>query len=118
MWAGSSTGYGADFSLHPTHYIPVYNGSVPWEERVDTVIRWMTNDTHPANMVFLYYDEPDSAGHSFGTDDPRTIEIIKQSDDRAGQLVQKLKNAGIYDDVSRKNAIICQIHVLHKLFIV
>lgn len=96
MWAGSSTPYGANNEYRCKHYI-AYNSSIPWSERVDTVIEWMTHEEYPANMVFLYYNEPDSAGHSYGTEDDRTIEAIKQSDERAGQLFQKLANAGIYD---------------------
>ncbi len=64
---------------------------------MDTVIEWIIDEEHPANMVFLYYNEPDSAGHSYGTDDDRTIDVIKQSDERAGVLFQKLKDAEIYD---------------------
>lgn len=96
MWAGSSTPYGANNEYRPTHYV-AYNASVPWAERVDTVIEWMTDEERPTNMVFLYYNEPDSAGHSYGTDDERTIQIIKESDERAGYLFQKLKDAQIYD---------------------
>jgi len=106
MWAGSSTPYGANNEKRPTYYV-AYNASVPWSERVDTVIEWMTHPTKPANMVFLYYNEPDSAGHSYGTDDDRTIEIIKQSDERAGELVQKLKDAEIYELI---NVIILSDH--------
>lgn len=96
MWAGSSTPYGVNNDLRPTYY-EAYNGNVPWSERVDTVIEWITHPTKPTNIVFLYYNEPDSGGHSYGTDDQRIIEIIKQSDERAGELFQKLKDAGIYD---------------------
>lgn len=99
MWAGSSTPYGANNEYRPTHYL-AYNSSVPWSERVDTVINWMTDEERPTNMVFLYYNEPDSAGHSYGTDDDRTIEIIKQSDERVGVLFQKLKDAEIYDQIN------------------
>lgn len=96
MWAGSSTPYGANNEHWCKHYI-AYNSSIPWSERVDTVIDWMTDAEYPANMVFLYYNEPDSSGHSYGTDDNITIEAIKQSDERAGELFQKLKDAEIYN---------------------
>lgn len=99
MWAGSSTPYGASNEYRPTHYV-AYNANIPWSERVDTVIEWMTDADKPTNMVFLYYNEPDSAGHSFGTDDDRTIQIIKESDDRAGLLFEKLKAAEIYDRIN------------------
>lgn len=96
MWAGSSTPYGSNNELRPSYYL-AYNGSVPWSERVDTVIEWITHPTRPTNIVFLYYNEPDSSGHSYGTDDDRTIQSIRESDQRAGELFQKLKEAEIYD---------------------
>lgn len=99
MWAGSSTPYGANNEHRPTHY-RTYNASVPWSERVDTVIEWMTDEERPTNVNFLYYNEPDSSGHSYSPDDARINEIIKQSDDRAGLLFQKLKEAQIYDRIN------------------
>lgn len=96
MWPGSSTPYGANNEKRPTYYV-AYNDSIPWLERVNTVIEWITHPTKPANMLFLYFHEPDAHGHNYGTDDSRTIKVIKQSDQRAGELFQKLKEAEIYD---------------------
>ncbi|OXA56725.1 bis(5'-adenosyl)-triphosphatase ENPP4 isoform X2 [Folsomia candida] len=99
MWAGSTQRYGPA-QLLPTYYIPKYNGSVPWEERVETVISWMTDPDKPANMVFLYHNEPDSRGHTSGTDDPETIAEIKKVDQRVAHLVQRLKASGIYEKIN------------------
>jgi predicted AlkP superfamily pyrophosphatase or phosphodiesterase len=67
---------------------------------VDTVISWLTDDDKPINLAFLYSNEPDSQGHSDGTEDEATLQVIRESDDRAGELVAKLKAAGIYDSVN------------------
>jgi ectonucleotide pyrophosphatase/phosphodiesterase family protein 5 len=64
---------------------------------VNTVISWMLDDEKPANMVFLYHNEPDSQGHKSGTDDPKTIEAIRKVNDRLAHLVQRLKDVGIYE---------------------
>lgn len=101
MWAGSSQGYGLKGNLSfPTYYIPKYNGSIPWEDRVATVISWITNKDKPANAVFLYHNEPDSRGHSFGADGPEMIEEIKKVDERIAHLINSLKTSGIYDKIN------------------
>jgi ectonucleotide pyrophosphatase/phosphodiesterase family member 5 len=43
-----------------------FNMSIPFEERVDKVIEWMTKDQ--LRLVTLYFEEPDKTGHSFGPD--------------------------------------------------
>lgn len=99
MWPGSSQAYGQKNDLLPTYYRH-YNDSVPWEERVDTVISWITNNTHPANLVFMYYDEPDTHGHVFGPNYEETLEEVSKVDSRTTYLLDKLKEATIFDQVN------------------
>jgi len=99
MWSGSSTPYGANKDILPTHWRK-YNGSVPWSERVDAVISWFTDEQKPINLAFLYHNEPDSQGHSSGTDDEETLRVIRETDARVGELVAKLKEAGIYESLN------------------
>lgn len=100
MWPGSSQPYGRNNDTYPTYYPPGYDGSVPWEERVDTVISWITNSSKPANLVFLYYDEPDTHGHVFGPNADETIEEVAKADNRTSYLVDKLKEVGIFDKIN------------------
>lgn len=99
MWPGSSQPYGKDNDLLPTYYRD-YDGSVPWEERVDTVISWITNEESPANLVFMYYDEPDSQGHALGPNHNETLEEVSKADSRTAYLVDKLKELTIFDQVN------------------
>lgn len=64
------------------------------------MISWMTNETKPANIVFLYHNEPDSHGHSFGAEDEETLEEVRNSDNRANYLFEELKKAGIYEKIN------------------
>lgn len=112
MWPGSSQPYGSKNSLLPTHYYPEYNGSIPWEERVDTVISWITDDKKPANLVFLYYDEPDTHGHAFGPNSEETIRQVEMADNRTAYLVNKLIDKGIYDKI---NLIILSDHGMKEV---
>jgi len=99
MWAGSSTPYGVDYDILPSRYM-AYNSSIPWSQRVNEVISWMTDEEKPINLAFLYFNEPDSQGHRDGTDDENTLQVIRESDARAGELMTKLKETGIYDSVN------------------
>lgn len=40
--------------------------SIPWTDRVDTVISWIKDEKKPANLVFAYFEEPDFTGHLKG----------------------------------------------------
>jgi len=99
MWAGSSTGYGDNYDIFPSYYMR-YNESTPWETRVASVIEWMTNPTKPANVIFMYHNEPDTRGHESGTGDDLTWGAIKATDDRLKELVDALKEAGLYQDTN------------------
>ncbi|CAL8112709.1 unnamed protein product [Orchesella dallaii] len=100
MWPGSSEPYGPDNNLRPTYYYPGYNANVTWEERVDTIISWINDDLEPANLVFLYYNEPDSTGHGHGPNHNATLEEIRKADNRTAYLVKKLKDTEIFDKIN------------------
>lgn len=53
----------------PRKYCPRYDGSVPYSERVDAVLRWLDEpvDTRP-QFLTLYFEEPDHTGHEKGPD--------------------------------------------------
>lgn len=100
MWAGSSQPYGANSDLLPKYYYPGYNNTLSWEARVEEVISWLTNPTLPANLVFLYYNQPDSKGHEFGPNDPVTIQEIATADKRTAYLMEQLRAIGIFDKIN------------------
>lgn len=106
MWPGSSQPYGKDNNLLPTYYhqaVPHYEsyaGSVPWEDRVDKVISWMTNASKPANLIFLYYEDPDRFSHVYGPNSGQAFYEISKADNRTAYLVDKLKEVGIYDKIN------------------
>lgn len=60
----------------------------------------MTHENKPANVVFLYHNEPDSSGHANGPDDQKTLDEIRKVDDRLAYLVKELGDAGIYDKIN------------------
>ncbi|KAG7215519.1 hypothetical protein INR49_014686 [Caranx melampygus] len=63
FWPGSDVKINGSF---PDIYRP-YNGKVPFEERVFTVLKWLQlpDDERP-DFYTLYLEEPDKSGHNFG----------------------------------------------------
>lgn len=64
-----------------------YDGSVPNDERVRTVLEWLSRpDERRPHFVTLYFSELDSAQHDGPLDDPR-VEAAAQSLDRSMGLL-------------------------------
>lgn len=49
-------------------------------------------------LVNIVFDEPDHVGHAKGHDTPAYYEKLKELDGYVGQIVQAIKEAGIWDD--------------------
>ena len=63
FWVGSEV-----LSQRPTHYRK-YDKKVPFEERVDQIIKWLLlPEGKRPRYLSLYFNEPDKQGHSYGPD--------------------------------------------------
>ncbi|OWM83165.1 hypothetical protein CDL15_Pgr011847 [Punica granatum] len=73
----------------PDHYCRNYNSSVPFEVRVDAILKYfdLPDDELPAFMS-LYFEEPYHQGHQFGPDNPRVTEAVSRIDQMIGSWVQ------------------------------
>jgi len=98
MWPGSNHPYGPNETL-PTHF-QRWNGSWTFEDRVDLMIDMITHPESPANIVFIYLEEPDNFGHAFGPESPEIKEQIQILDNRVGYLNSKLEMLNLLDDVN------------------
>jgi predicted AlkP superfamily pyrophosphatase or phosphodiesterase len=99
FWPGANVAWGATVKgAHGTWQGGVrpqdwqqFNQAVTGEQRVNAVLDWMRR---PAairpRLVTLYFDAVDTAGHSFGPDDRRTMEAAAGVDAQIGQLVDGL----------------------------
>ena len=94
FWPGSETELRG---VRPTHWFP-YNGSVPYEQRVDTVLKWLENDSGP-RMITLYFEEPDHTGHEFGPDSPEIVEVLRTVDTTLARLLDGIDQRGLRDAV-------------------
>lgn len=48
-------------------------------------------------FMFIHLDHCDHAGHSYGHGSPEYIEAVKKTDQLLGELIAKLKKAGLYE---------------------
>lgn len=48
-------------------HIENYKENEDWESRVDLMIRWINDEERPANLVVLYFDQPDNEMHYTGS---------------------------------------------------
>ncbi|KAK0145785.1 Ectonucleotide pyrophosphatase/phosphodiesterase family member 1 [Merluccius polli] len=93
FWPGSDVKVNGSF---PDFYMP-YNGKVPFEERVFTVLKWLQlpDDKRP-DFFTLYLEEPDKSGHKFGTISGGLTKALQGVDDIMGQLMNGLKQLSLH----------------------
>lgn len=85
----------------PIKYCQHYNGSVPFEERVETVLNYfdLPSEEIPSFMT-LYFEDPDHQGHQVGPDDPEITEAVANIDRMIGKVIKGLEKRGVFEDVS------------------
>ncbi len=104
FWVGSEAPVGG---IHPTYW-KTYDGTVPYESRIDTVIKWLNYplDKRP-ELVTIYFDEPDAVSHDFGPVSPETGKVVERLDSLMGVLRTKLMSL---PDAKKINLIILSDH--------
>ena len=89
FWVGSEAPVGG---IHPTYW-KTYDGTVTYEARIDSVIKWLSypEEKRP-ELVTLYFDEPDATSHKFGPVSPQTGRVVERLDSLIGVLRLKLSS--------------------------
>nr|XP_006815155.1 PREDICTED: ectonucleotide pyrophosphatase/phosphodiesterase family member 5-like [Saccoglossus kowalevskii] len=106
-WAGSEIEIKG---VLPSHY-KKYSDTTPFMERIDEIIEWFT-EPNPINVGLLYFNEPDHSGHQYGPEAPEMFDVIRMCDNTTGYLIQRLKEANLYDKI---NIIITSDHGMTTL---
>ncbi|XP_078164210.1 uncharacterized protein LOC144559129 [Carex rostrata] len=85
----------------PDKYCQHYDGSVPFEDRVDTVLSYfdLPFDEMPV-FITLYFEDPDHQGHQVGPDDPEIDNAVAHIDSLIGRLISGLEKRGVFEDVT------------------
>ncbi|KAF9613997.1 hypothetical protein IFM89_014797 [Coptis chinensis] len=99
FWPGSEVKKGSWNC--PPKFCPPYNASVPFEERVDTVLGYFDLPSNEIpSFINVYFEDPDSQGHRVGPDDPHITEAVANIDRIIGKLIAGLEKRGVFDDVT------------------
>ncbi len=85
----------------PPNLCRQYNGSVPFEERVDAVLGFvdLPGEQRPS-LVTLYFEDPDHQGHETGPDAPQITDAVVHIDAMIGRLLDGLEKRGVLQDVT------------------
>jgi predicted AlkP superfamily pyrophosphatase or phosphodiesterase len=73
-----------------------YDGKIPNEERVDTVLSWLDKPSNERpTLITLYFSDTDDAGHAAGPDSSEVREAVKKLDSDIARLIEGLKKRKI-----------------------
>jgi predicted AlkP superfamily pyrophosphatase or phosphodiesterase len=84
FWPGSDAAVGG---IRPTHWKP-YDGKIPNEDRVDTVLEWLRRpaDIRP-HLITLYMSDVDTASHRARLGAPEISAALGRVDRAVGRLI-------------------------------
>ncbi len=87
FWPGSEA---AIQGLSPTYWSE-YDGSVPFEARVDQALGWIDLPARQRpSLIALYLEEPNESGHRFGPLADETMAAVRRVDTIVGRLLEGL----------------------------
>lgn len=87
FWPGSEAEIAG---VRPTHWLP-YDGDLAYADRVDQALEWLDEGS---DLVTLYFEAVDTAGHRHGPDADETNAAIEQVDAALARLVDGLRQRG------------------------
>ncbi|MCF8388307.1 MAG: ectonucleotide pyrophosphatase/phosphodiesterase, partial [Bacteroidales bacterium] len=97
FWVGSETPIEG---IQPTYW-KQYEHNFPFEQRVDSVIKWLNLPyAKRPHLVMLYFHEPDHVGHVYGPESDSTLKTVESLDALLGRLCKKLRQLDIADSLN------------------
>lgn len=78
-----------------------YDGKIPFETRIDTVLKWLKlPEKQRPHLITLYFDQPDGTGHTFGPLSPENEKMVRKMDSLMAQLSSKLDQLAIGKEIN------------------
>lgn len=109
FWVGSEAPIQ---DMRPTFW-KIYDGRVPNESRIDTVVKWITLDSQDqVDFATLYFSFTDSDGHRFGPESQEVKESIQEADQLLGYLISEMKSKDLW---GKTDIIIVSDHGMYDL---
>lgn len=88
FWVGSDV---AIQGKHPDYW-KTYDGSIPFIQRIDTIIQWLSLPVaQRPRLIMAYYHEPDGIGHEYGPNHPNTLKLVHELDSMTGILYTRIR---------------------------
>ena len=85
---------------HPTYW-KTYDGGIPNEKRVDTILSWIDLPKKKRPTIFtLYFSDIDDAGHDYSPESKKTGKAVKRIDKIIGRLTSGLSKRGVLEAVN------------------
>lgn len=85
--------------VRPTRW-SVYDGSIPYTSRADSVVKWLTlEDELRPEFITLYFSRVDSYGHRYGTASDSALSALTMVDGVLGYMIERLQEEGIWPNV-------------------
>ncbi len=96
FWVGSD----ADSiqGMKPTYWME-YDHDLAHETRIDSVMESVNRSPRPA-LITTYFSTVDTQGHQTGPHSQETREVMKEVDQQIGNLIARLQEAGLYEDLN------------------
>ena len=78
-----------------------YDGTVPYEARIDSVISWLQlPEERRPRLIMWYFDEPDASGHDHGPESAEIVQLLQRLDSLVGDFTAKVEQLAIADQVN------------------
>ena len=97
FWIGSE----AEINGYRPSIYKNYDGSVSFESRVDSIVKWLEYPIERRPKIsMLYFSEPDYTGHGYGVSTEHIKTSIKEMDELFGYIIEKLSKLDIYESMN------------------
>lgn len=98
--------------IQPTYW-KRYDQKVPFSQRVDTVMKWLSLPINQRpRLVTFYYHQPDWVSHDYGPVSPQTQRVVEQLDSLIGYFLGRLSELPIANQL---NVIILSDHGMAEI---
>ncbi|MXX97800.1 MAG: alkaline phosphatase family protein [Rhodothermaceae bacterium] len=96
FWVGSDVD--SIQGTQPTYWME-YDHDLPHDVRIDSVMAAVKRTPRPA-LITTYFSTVDTQGHRSGPKGNETREALKEVDQQIGNLLARLRDAGLYEDLN------------------
>ncbi|MFV1883001.1 MAG: ectonucleotide pyrophosphatase/phosphodiesterase [Balneola sp.] len=97
FWVGSEAPIQ---NMRPTFW-KRYDGRIPNESRIDSVLKWMTlGNENEIDFGTLYFSFVDSEGHRYGPDSEEVVQAIRDADELVGYLINQMKSLKLFESTN------------------